>query len=139
MPIGIPLSLFAALIILIKSSLPHETPVMDFAITADLLLTIPFVYLLIIRKINIPKTTDVPVMIVGLLIGSYFIPPESQAYLNLFKTWALPVIELTILIYVFLKVQNAIKKDRVSNGLASDFYSALKSIFYEILPKKMAL
>ena len=136
---GVPLSLLVILIFLIKSSILKGNDTLNLAITADLLLTVPIVYFLLIRKTEIPKTTVVPVMIVGLLIGSYFLPKESQSYLTLFKTWALPVIELSILTFVVIKVRSAIKKYKGLKGMTPDFYTALKNTCYEILPKKLVL
>ena len=136
---GILFSLFGALILLMKSSFIAENDFLSLGITADLLLTVPVVYFLLIRKTQIPNTTVVPVMIVGLLIGSYFLPKESQTYLTIFKTWALPVIEISILTYVVIKVRSAIGKYKTLKGAAPDFFSALKSTCYEILPKGLVL
>lgn len=136
---GIPLALLGTLILLMKSSFLNGNDTLNFAITADLLLTVPLVYFLLIRKSEIPNTTAIPVMIVGLLIGSYFLPQESQTYLSIFKTWALPVIEILILTFVIIKVISAIRKYKGLKGATPDFFDALKSTCYEILPKRLVL
>lgn len=136
---GIPLILLGTLILLIKSTFLNGNDTLDIAITADLLLTVPLVYFLLIRKSEIPNISVVPVMITGLLIGSYFLPKESQTCLSIFKTWALPVIEISILTYVIIKVRKAIKIHKSLKGSKPDFFNALKSICYEILPKKLVL
>lgn len=136
---GIPLTLLGTLILLMNSSFLNGNDTLNFAITADLLLTVPLVYFLLIRKSEIPNTTVIPVMIIGLLVGSYFLPQESQTYLSIFKTWALPVIEISILTFVIIKVRRAIKKYKNLKGSTPDFYNALKSTCYEILPKKLVL
>lgn len=136
---GIPLVLLGALILLIKSSFLNGNDTLNFAITADLLLTVPLVYFLLIRKSDIPNTTAIPVMIIGLLVGSYFLPQESQTYLSLFKTWVLPVIEISILTYVVIKVRSAIRKYKELKVTTPDFFNVLKSTCYEILPKKLVL
>jgi hypothetical protein len=136
---GIPLALLGTLILLMKSSFLNGNDTLNFAITADLLLIVPLVYFLLIRKSEIPNTTVIPVMIIGLLIGSYFLPQESQTYLSIFKTWALPVIEISILTFVIIKVRSAIRKYKGLKGTAPDFFIALKSTCYEILPKKLVL
>jgi hypothetical protein len=122
-----------------KSSFLNGNDTLNFAITADLLLIVPLVYFLLIRKSEIPNTTVIPVMIIGLLIGSYFLPQESQTYLSIFKTWALPVIEISILTFVIIKVRSAIRKYKGLKGSTPDFFIALKSTCYEILPKKLVL
>jgi hypothetical protein len=112
---------------------------LNLAITIDLLLTVPFVYFLLIRKSEIPKSTVVPVMIIGLIIGLNFLPEESQTYLTMFKIWALPVIEISILTFVVIKVRSAIKKYKDLKGSTPDFFNAVKKTCNEIFPKKMVL
>lgn len=136
---GLPLSLFGLIIFLIQFSPLAGNDPLNFAITADLLLTVPLVYLFLIRKTAIPKTTAVPVMVIGLLIGLYFLPKESQTYLVLFKTWGLPIIELSVLTFVVLKVRSAISKYKHLKGASPDFFSALKSTCHEVLPKSAVM
>lgn len=134
---GIPLGLLVILIILIKSSTLTGGKTMEMAITADLLLTVPLIYFLLIRKTDIPKTTVVPVMVIGLLIGTYLLPKESQTYLMLFKTWALPLIELSVLTFVVIKVRGAIKTYKAQKEGTPDFFHALKDTCYQIFPRKV--
>ncbi len=136
---GVTLSLFIILALIMTSSWVGESPILDLAITADLLLTIPFIYFLLIRKTSVPKTTIVPMIILGLVLGSYFLPISSQTYLALFKTWALPVIEVSILVFVVFKVRKAIKNYQYIKGTSLDFYTALKNTCYEVLPKAVAI
>lgn len=136
---GIPLLLLGILILLMKSSFLNGNDTLNFAITADLLLTVPFVYFLLIRKSKIPNTTVIPVMIIGLLVGSYFLPQESQTYLSIFKTWALPVIEISILTFVIIKVRRTVKTYKELKSATPDFYDSLKKGCGEILPKKLVL
>ena len=112
---------------------------MELAITVDLLITIPFIYFLLIRKTDIPKTTVIPLMVIGLFVGSYFLPQESQTYLSIFKTWALPIIELSILSFVVIKVRAAIKSYKQLKDASPDFYSTLISVCHEILPQKLVM
>ncbi|GMN10547.1 hypothetical protein MTsPCn9_24770 [Croceitalea sp. MTPC9] len=136
---GIPLLLLGILILVIKSSFLNGNDTLSFAITADLLLTVPFVYFLLIHKSKIPKTTVIPVMLVGLLVGSYFLPKESQTYLEVFKNWALPIIELSILFFIILKIRKAIKTYKRLHNKSLDFYTILKDTCSEILPKKLVI
>ncbi len=136
---GIPLALLVALVLLMKSSFLNGKEILNFAITADLLLTVPLIYFLLIRKSEIPNTTAIPVMIIGLVLGSYFLPLESQTYLVIFKIWALPVIEISILTFIIIKISGAIKKYKALKGSTPDFFSALKSTCYEMLPKSVVI
>ena len=136
---GLPISLLAILILIMKSTWLTTNDPLNLAITVDLLLTVPLVYFLLIRKTEIPKTTVLPVVIIGLLLGSYFLPTESQSYLTLFKAWVLPVIEISVLSFVFVKVHRAIKKYKEQKGTTLDFFTALKNTCEEILPKKLVM
>ena len=136
---GIPLVLLWILILLMKSSFLNGNDTLNFAITADLLLIVPLFYFLLIRKSEIPNTTVIPVMIIGLLIGSYVLPQESQTYLSIFKTWALPVIEISILTFVIIKVRRAVKTYKELKRATPDFNDTLKKVCSEILPKKLVL
>jgi hypothetical protein len=136
----VPFLLFAGIILLIKYSLfDSQSAPLAFAISADFLLTIPLVYFLLIRKTSIPKTTVVPIMIIGLLLGSYFLPQQNQTYLSLFKTWALPLIELTVFSFVILKVRKAFQTYKSQKHSSLDFFMVLKNTCYEILPKLVAI
>ena len=134
---GLPLGLLAILAFIIKSSFINGNDTLNLAITIDLLITVPLVYFLLIRKTQIPKTTVVPIMIAGLLIGTYLLPQESQAYLKLFKNWALLVIELTILFFLIIKVRKAIITIKNLKIGTPDFYDTLKTVCQEILPNKL--
>lgn len=136
---GIPLGLLAILILLLKSSFLHGNNTLSLAVTADLLLTVPLVYYLLIRKSQIPKTTVIPVMVLGLVIGSYFLPKESQTYLDLFRNWALPIIELSVLTFVIVKVRKAIHTYKELKNKTPDFYDTLKNVCNEILPRQLVL
>jgi hypothetical protein len=122
-----------------NSPLASGSNALSLAITADLLLTVPLVYFLLIRKSNIPKTTVIPVMMLGLLVGSIFLPKEGQTYLALFKTWALPLIELSVITFVILKVKATIKAYKQQKRESLDFYETLQKVAQQILPKKLVL
>lgn len=133
---GIPLLLFGFLVMLINSTLPTVNDPLVLGITIDLLLTVPLVYFLLIRRSQIPNTTFFPVLVIGLLIGSYMLPEENQVYLQHFKTWFLPVLELTIFTLVLIKVRTAIHK---VESKSTDFYDSLKQVCLEFLPEKLVL
>lgn len=132
----IPIALFVSTYLFIKSSyfLEHSST-LTFAVSADLLVTIPIIYFLFIRKTNIPKTTIVPMMFIGLCIGFYSLPEANQKYMQLFKTWLLPVIEVGVVSFIIYKVRKAILFHRTQQNTSLDFYTTLKKTCAEILPK----
>lgn len=137
---GIPLLIIGLMIVIANSSMFINNPnELSVGITFDLLLTVPLVYFLLIRKTKIPKTTVVPFLILGLIICSFILPSENQYYLNLFKTWILPIIELSILSFVIYNIRKGIKKYKLNKTESLDFFSTLKNTCYEILPKGVVI
>lgn len=136
---GVPISLFGILILLMKSPFLPGNEKLIVGITADLLLTVPLVYFLLIRRTEIPKTTVIPILVIGLLIGSYFLPNENQYYLNFFKTWILPIVEISVLSFVLYNVRKVIKQYKSNKTEAFDFFTTLKNTCYDILPKGIVI
>ena len=138
--IGIPLLMILLLVFITKSSMfslnPNE---LSLGITLDLLITTPLAYFLLIRKTNIPKTTIVPLLFIGLIIGSIILPSENQHYLNVFKVWIFPVIEIAIISLVIYNIRKAIKNFKRHKKLTFDFFTTLKETCYEILPQKAVI
>ena len=136
----IPICLFIGVYFFVKSTYYIEnTSALRFAISADLLLTIPFIYFLLIRKTSIPKTTVVPVMLLGLLIGFSILPSTDQIYLQQFKTYFLPVIELSVAGFIIYKVRKAILFHKKQQNTSLDFFTALKKTCAEVLPKPVVV
>ena len=139
LPLTVPFLMIAGLIWLIQSSFFSEAPdVMSRAITLDLLVLVPLVYFLIIRKRNIPKITVLTVFVLGMVLLSYFLPEEHQQWLDIVKTFVLPVIELGILSFVMYKVVQLSKAYRKENRASQDFYTVLKEATSQVFPKKLA-
>jgi len=136
--LGIPFLIILVLVFLSKSTFFSSNPSLSsFAITFDLLITVPFVYFLLIRKSKIPITTIVPILIVGLIVGRNILPVENQFYLNLFKVWALPFIELFVVSFIIIKLRYSIRKYKQKNATNMDFFTTLKETCSDILPKKI--
>lgn len=128
------------MVFLSKSTIFNANPsILSTGITFDLLLTVPLVYFLLIRKTSIPKTTVVPILIIGIVICTLILPTENQYYLNLFKTWILPIVELSILSFVIFNIRKGIKRYKQNKTESFDFFTTLKSTCYEILPKGLVI
>ncbi len=137
---GIPILMILSMILIARSSIFNlYSNKLTLGVTLDLLLTIPLVYFLLIRNTSIPKTTTVPLMIFGLIIGSIILPSENQYYLNLFKTWVFPVIEIVVISFIIFNVRKTIKKLKRNKAFAFDFFSTLKETCNEILPKRVVM
>lgn len=131
--LSITVLLLASLAFVSKTSFSNSTHFLS-ALTVDFALVIPFIYFLLIRKSNIPKTTVVPIFIIGLVVASYVIPKQNQTVLSLIKTWILPIVEISVFTYVFIKVRKLILKFKKTKQDNLDFYDALKQTTKQLLP-----
>ncbi len=137
---GVPILIIGMMITLTKSSLfARYSNILSIGITFDLLLTVPIIYFMLIRKTSIPKTTVVPFLVVGMVICSLILPVQNQYYLNLFKTWIFPVVELSIVSYIIYNVNKVIKRYKINKSEKVDFFTTLKKTCSEILPKSIVI
>lgn len=135
---SLPVILILSIIWLTQSPIFDAHPnQLSFAVTIDLLITIPFIYFLIIRKKSIPKTTVVLAIGIGVLIASIILPKTHQAPLSFVKLWILPFVELFVVIYVIYSVRKSVKAFKKAKIGHYDFFTNLKNALGGIMPKKM--
>lgn len=126
---GVPLCIIIVLIGVVNSSVfSTHSAIMAIGVTFDLLLTMPLAYFLLIRKTTIPKTTVVPFLIVGLAVGLIVLPAKHHYYLEFFKTWLLPIVEVFLLVHIIYKVRKAIKQFKEQKQITIDFYTTLQLV-----------
>ena len=133
---GLPLFCLIGLSLLPLSSfyLMHPEP-LSIGISVDFLLTVPLVFLFLIRNTKIPKTTVVPLVVLGMLLGYAVLPEENQFILDYFKSWILPLVELGVLSFVGFSVYRSAKRFKNHRKKGFDFYTTLKTTSNEIFPK----
>ncbi len=68
-----------------------------------------------------------------------FLPKDSQTYLNIFKFWVLPVIELGILTFIILNIRKSVKRYKQLKDKSPDFFTSLKTVCREMLPQRVAM
>ena len=135
----IPFLLFVSIVFYTQTSHYFQySDVISSWIILDLLLTIPFVYFLVIRKTKIPNTSVISMVFLGLILGYYILPVEQHTYLDLFKKFGLPVIEISVLVFVLIKVRKAIRTFNANSKDESDFYNILQKTCREIIPGRMS-
>ncbi|MCH2230744.1 MAG: hypothetical protein MK105_10405 [Crocinitomicaceae bacterium] len=135
--IGVPLLMFTFLVVLMMSSLFDTSSILVLGVSIDLLILVPLIYFLLIRKTEVPKTTVVPIIILGLSLGYFFMPESAWTYLNIFKIWVLPLIELLVLVLVFLKLRKLVRFYRQVKGAEPDFYNSVKKVCAEFVQKRV--
>lgn len=137
---GIPLLMLTSLVILARSAQFQSHPdQLSLAITLDLVLTVPVVYLLLSRGKKIPLTSVMPVLVIGIALGSILLPPENQTLLKQVKYWVLPLLELAVMAFVVLKVRRAVLSFRRESGNSPDFFSTLKVVAAEVVPGRISV
>ncbi len=137
-PFLAPLTIFVLIVAVSKSSLiTSHSQELSLAITIDLLLTAPLVYFLLLRTTSIPKITVVPIFGVGILIASLILPSDGRFLLDLAKTWVLPLVELFVAVFIFLKIRKTVALFRRESVHEPDFYSALNKVCKELLPPRV--
>ncbi len=136
--LGLPLALIAFTVLLTYSKAFQLQPnSLTTAITLDLLITIPFVYFLLIRKKDIPKFTVFTMFIVGLITASLILPTSQRSLLDWVMTYILPIVETTVLItliYKVVKINKAYKTQKLDNP---DFFNTITQAATEILPGRV--
>jgi hypothetical protein len=134
--VGVPLVLLTIVVLMVLlSPFFTRTGILSWAATFDLLVTIPVVYFLLVRRTNIPKITVVPLFMAGIVIASLLLPTEHQQPLRWVKTWFLPVVETVLLVLIVIKVRGAVKQFKAAQTATPDFYTALQSACAGVLPK----
>lgn len=137
---GLPLMIVFAMVLLSQAvSLQQQPEMLSKGIILDLTLTAPLLYFLLIRKRDIPKITIIPFFVYGLVIATFIIPNEHQSLLEQIKIWVLPVVEITVLIFVGVKVRRIQKNYKSDKNGNLDFYTAIRLASREVLPNKAAV
>lgn len=144
---GIPLLLILCTLIfaLNVNTFSTDQEIISTALTVDLVITIPFIYFMLVRKSAISNFTVMPFFVAGLILASIVILASNQYTLDLIKTWLLPLVEITVISIVFIKIWK-VRKTLKANGLIgsqecvirTDFVNLFKKGAQEILPPKLA-
>jgi len=107
------------------------------AITLDLLVTAPLLYFLLIQKTAIPKISAISLGVIGILLAGLILPKDHQILLSSIKVWLVPVLEIIIFSYIGYKVWQTKKEYKRQKTPHADFYTLIKKVCKESLPKGM--
>lgn len=111
------------------------------AVTADLAITAPILYFLLIRKTTIPNLTVVPCFFLGLLIAHLVLPATERGLLNFLTRYVLPGIELLVLFFVSRNVWRFVQALRQNGEKDFDQLEVLKkstaSVVGEGIPARL--
>ncbi len=133
---GIPVLMLLFLIVLPRTMQFQTAPgELSIGILLDLLVTIPIIYYLLIRKTNIPKFTVVYPFLWGIGIAGFLIPVEHQTLLSNIKVIAIPLFEIGIVSLLLYKVWSLNKSFSKTEG--HDFYDKLLIACQEVFPNRI--
>ncbi len=106
--------------------LAAEPDLLSLAVTLDLTLLLPGLYLLAIRRTRIPKLTVLPVLILCLLVASAILPDDRHRYLSLVELALIPL-ELLVAVVVVRRASRIVRgvRGREEEG---DFVEALRRV-----------
>ena len=114
--LALPLSIFALfyagivvvfLLILNSDMFASRADVLSAAMLADLLLTAPIVYWLLVRKTGVPAISVIPICLVGFLFAGVAFPEAQQEMVKTIRSWILPLMEVGVLVYLGVIVHRA--------------------------------
>lgn len=124
---GIPLLMFLLLVTITKrSNLVSEISIF---VLIDLLITVPFVYYLLIRSKDISNKTIIIVALLGFFIACSILPKENL------KIYTLPFVEVLVVFFVIIKCRSELKKVKENKNNSLDFYEIVQRICTKIMPR----
>lgn len=127
------LSIIALSLSISFSSLSVKYPELAVGITYDLTLTAPLLYLFIIWKTKIPKTTVAPFLLASVIFASYIIPAEQQYHLSTIKMWLIPILELGVLSFLGFSVYRTVKAYKSVKDKDSDIIKVLREVSQKVI------
>ncbi len=121
-----------------NSTLIVENQFIAPAITFDMIVSIPLIYVLLIRKTLIPNATIAPVFLLSLGLAWYFLPTDNRSLLEITIAYILPLLEIFLLIFVALKFYRVRRKFESDLEINGDFYERFRDILKAELPQAIA-
>jgi hypothetical protein len=110
----------------------QHLPTVSLAILADLLITAPLIYLLLIRNTNVSKLTVFRVFIIGMLLAGMMLNTAAIPALQIIKKWVSPVLEATLIFFVARKFYVANKETRLRQHDKPDFLTHCRSVLKKV-------
>jgi len=130
---GLPILVILFSIALAINPIAEKYPALLTAITYDLVLTAPVLFLLISLKSKVAKFKAVPFFIGGMGITTLLIPESGQAHLNDIKIYVLPIVEIVVLSFLTYNILKGVRTFRANANRAMDFHAMSKISVKELL------
>lgn len=132
------LSVLAGLVAISQTSLLTADELIPTALAIDLLISVPVIYFLMIRKSAVPRITVVPVFFVCFLIASSVLP-EGVAFFGYAGLVLIPAMEVVGLTYLGLRIYRTRRAFLGEKSIGLDLIERLRRAFeQEIKPVALA-
>jgi hypothetical protein len=132
--IALPLFIFiASAVIASTTKFREHTQQLTLALLADLLLTAPIAYYLVIRKTSVSKLTVLRVFMAGVVLAGVLLSKSNSHVLAIIKTWVSPLVEFSLIGFVVWKFYTANQQLKGSNGQTTDFLIHCRAMLTKVL------
>lgn len=137
-PLILPFAALGTLLIIALTPALAQKPGMAEALSIDLILSVPLMWFLVIRKRSIPNITVVPVSVLCLILGFQILPEEGHYVLQGYESYVLPLLELAVVSFVVYEVVKLRRAMKLQKQQTSDFFDLISMATKEVLPGKLA-
>ena len=110
----------------------------SIGITLDLMITIPLVYFLLIRKKSISKITVIPWIIGGMLLARALVGDSPDSLAAMATQYLLPLIELVVVSFIGYRIYQLTQSYKKQGSTHQDFLTAIKQSTEEVFGKGLA-
>ncbi len=141
---GIPTFIFfTCYLITLSPIFKNNNQLFSLAILGDLLITAPLLYLFVIRRSSISKTTVLRIVFWGIVVAGIILKAESNQVVHFLKIFISPVIETTLIIVLvrkFVQANKIYKVEVAAKGaeVSLDFLAQCRKILIQVLGNKKA-
>ena len=136
--VGLPAALVAFCAIIATRSAEALPGVLGEALVLDLLVTLPLLYGALIWRTRVPKLTIATALLAGVASASALVGRNQSVLLGLALDWGVPLLEVSALLFVGLRVRRYVQTARGEASGASDFLDTLRGSVAETLPRPLS-
>ncbi|QLG44669.1 hypothetical protein [Costertonia aggregata] len=129
---GLPILFILFTSILAISPLMQKHPKLAIAVTYDLTLTAPLLFLFLSKKKAKNKLKTVPFFIMGILLATVLLPENQQEHVNYIKTYLFPVVECAVLLLVLYKIYKSVRIFKYNSKQSEDINTIINQSVHEI-------
>ncbi len=110
-----------------SSGFATHPDLLSAAVTLDLVILVPLVYLVLARRMGWRLLSAVPILVLMLVAANLLIPRDHQQVLHVVELMLAPL-ELALLTFLVLKVRSVRKAYRQTGAGADDFLETLEEV-----------